>query len=93
MLALTWPSKSPDEVLDYTLNWAPILGSDTITASSWALSSGEITKTNDTKTASTTTLWLSAGVANQSYSVTNTITTAAGRTFVQAVTITIVSAT
>jgi len=71
-------TKDPDAVLDYTINWADWLDVDTISASSWASSTG-ITIDTDTNTTTTATVWLSGGRISESHTVTNSIITAAGR--------------
>jgi hypothetical protein len=71
--------KDPNAVLDYQVNWAAWLGTDTISASSWTVPTG-LTKDSDTKTTTITTIWLSGGTANTEYHVANKITTAGGRT-------------
>lgn len=87
---MAWASKDPDSVLDYLINWLPWLTStdvvsgetvvDTITTSTWVDVPDDLTNESDVKTDSTTTIWLSGGVADQTYYLTNRITTAAGRT-------------
>jgi hypothetical protein len=83
-MSLSWPDKDPDEVLDYSLNWSPRLDSDTIATSTWVVPAG-ITKNSDTNTTTTTTIWLSSGVASTTYDILNRITTAGGRTMDQTV--------
>lgn len=83
-MALEWPSKDPDEVLDYQLDWSGRLGSDTIATSSWTVPAG-ITKNSDTNTATVTTIWLSSGTLNSSYELQNRVTTTGGRTMDQTV--------
>lgn len=90
-MALNWPSKDPDEVLDYSLNWANALGTDTIQTSSWAISDSSLVENHSTNTSSLTVIWLEDGTLNQTYTVTNTITTAGGRTFQQSVSIRILA--
>ena len=70
--------KDPDAVLDYTVDWETWLDSDTISASSWTIPAG-LTEDSDTFGDSTATVWLSSGTAGGNYSITNHITTAAGR--------------
>jgi hypothetical protein len=70
--------KDPNSTLDFGIDWTLWLNGDVITASSWILPAG-ITKTTDTFSAVLTMVWLSGGTARNSYQVTNTITTAAGR--------------
>ncbi len=72
-------TKDPDEVLDYTRDWATYLGADTIATSTFIVPTG-ITKTLETNDTTTATVWLSGGTAFVSYIVTNRITTAGGRT-------------
>ena len=71
--------KDPDAVLDYTIKWAKYLNTDTIATSAWVLDGG-ITKDSDTNDTNSATIWLSSGTVGNSYTVTNRITTAAGRT-------------
>lgn len=72
-------TKDADATLDYQINWATWLGSDTITSSSWTVQTG-ITKVTDTNTTTTATIWLSGGTSGCTYAVTNRIVTTAGRT-------------
>ena len=74
-----WPSKDPDEVLDYVINWAARLEEDTISSSVWTVPAG-LTKTDEAFDGTTTTVWLAAGVLAANYEVHNRIVTSAGRT-------------
>ena len=72
--------KDPDAVLDYQINWATYLASgDTISTSTWVVPTG-ITKDSDTNATTTTTIWISGGTAGTTYTFTNRIVTASGRT-------------
>jgi len=75
------PPKMAAAVLDYSVDWSQWLAGDQISASTWAYTSG-ITHgaeaVNQAKTIDTT--WLEGGTAGTKYTVTNTITTTAGRT-------------
>lgn len=71
--------KDPDAVLDYQIDWSDWLGADTISTSSWTVSSG-ITKDSDTNSSTTTTIWLSGGTAGTRYELVNEIVTAGVRT-------------
>lgn len=78
-------SKTPSETFDGTINWATRgLGADTISSSSWSVSPAGITILSGGQapsfTNTTTTAWFSGGTAGVTYTVTNTITTAGGRT-------------
>jgi hypothetical protein len=83
-MALTWPNKDPDEVLDYELDWSARLGTDTISSSTWTVPTG-ITKNSDSHTTTTTTVWLQGGTVAASYTFNNRIITAGGRTMDQSV--------
>jgi hypothetical protein len=72
-------TKDPNAVLDYSIDWTRWLAGDQIATSEWIIPSG-LTKMADSKTVTAATVWLSSGTASQSYTVTNRITTAAGRT-------------
>lgn len=83
-MILKWPDKDPDEVLDYQIDWSARLGDDTISTSTWIVPSG-ITKTSDSKTDATATIWLSGGALGGAYDFTNRVVTAGGRTMDQSV--------
>lgn len=72
-------TKDPQATLDYTVDWSAWLGTDTIATSTWVLDAG-ITQANASLSGAQATVWVSGGVAGHMYSVTNRITTAAGRT-------------
>ena len=38
-MSISWPSKDPDEVLDYELDWSLRLAGDTIVTSTWTVPS------------------------------------------------------
>lgn len=83
----SWPFKDPDELLDYEIDWAARLDTDTISTSLWDINGPDAALTTplDTKTATTTTIWLDAGTLNKVYTMTNHITTAGGRQMDQSV--------
>ena len=66
--------KDPNAILDYSIPWATWLGTDTIVTSTWIVPTG-ITKVTDTKTTTTTTIWLSGGTVGAEYALVNRITT------------------
>jgi hypothetical protein len=78
--------KDPNAVLDYLIDWSPWLGADTIVTSTWIVPTG-ITKNSDTKTNTTTTVWLSGGTAGTKYPLTNRVVTAGARTDDRTITI------
>lgn len=87
-MALTWPNKDPDEVLDYQIDWLPRLIDDTIASSSWTVPVG-LTNVSSSFTDTRALVWLSGGTIGESYSILNRIVTAAGRTMDQTVTLTV----
>lgn len=84
MGALTWSEpKDPDEIEDFSVNWAGRLDEgDTVATSIWDVPVG-LTMESNGFTASTTTIWLSGGTAGQSYEFNNRVVTTGGRTFDQ----------
>lgn len=70
--------KDPQAKLDYTVDWAAWLGTDTIAASAWTIDTG-LTKVTDTRTSTTATVWLMGGTTGAVYRATCQITTANGR--------------
>lgn len=74
-----WIEKDPGAELDYSMDWTAWLqAGETIMSSTWTVSAG-MTKVSESSGASTTTVWLSGGVAGREYMVTNEIVTSAGR--------------
>lgn len=89
--SLTWPSKDPQEVLDYTLDYSGrIPAGDTIVQSSWSVPSG-LTAGTTNHANRQTTIWLSGGTDGQGYEITNTVTTAQGRVLEQTVFLVVLS--
>ncbi len=82
-------TQSPQELLDYSLDWSAALGTETIVASGWSASG--VTLSNETFTSTTTTFWVTGGVAGSGYEILNTVTTSGGRTYQDSVTITMIS--
>ena len=76
---MTRYSKTPPEILDYGWDWDRWLSGDAIQASTWLVPTG-ITLVSQTSDATSTTIWLSGGTLGETYTLTNRITTAAGRT-------------
>lgn len=79
-MAIQTKYKDPTAILDFGFNWANWLASgETISGSTWTVSSG-VTKTSSSTTTTTTTIWLSNGVSGSTYTVSNAISTSAYRT-------------
>ena len=86
----SYETKNAAEVKDYGVDWADILadgagGTDRIEASAWTARPATIglTALPPSFTETTAKVWLSGGEAGIAYTLTNTITTAGGRTFEQ----------
>jgi hypothetical protein len=82
-----FPDKDPDDILDYSFDWTSRLTSgDTISASTWIVPTG-IVKNSDSigPGSKTTIIWLSGGTIGVKYTLTNRITTVAGRQIDQSV--------
>jgi hypothetical protein len=87
---LRWErEKDPDEFVDYSINWANEIGSDTISISTWAYAGTPDTTplvlSNGTISSGVTTIWIDNGTGGTNYTITNTITTAGGRVMEQSV--------
>jgi hypothetical protein len=80
-------TKSAGEVKDFSINWTPDLGTDTISSSTFAISLPGPSITQSTNTTTQTTVWISGGVPGTFYQVTNTIVTAGGRTLTKTFTL------
>jgi hypothetical protein len=79
MAELTYFTKDPDAVLDYLWDWEAWLAGDTIEGHTVTTDVG-LTVESSSNTDTAVTSWISGGVAGETYSVTCTIDTAAGRT-------------
>lgn len=73
-------TQSPDDILDYPINWQYWLAEvgDTIDDSVWELETG-LVKVDESFDDNTTTVWVSGGSDGADYELVNRITTAAGR--------------
>jgi len=89
---LLWPDKDPDEILDYQMDWSSRLVGDIISVSTWVLPVGStLNKVAESKTTTSTTIWLSGGTLGERYELLNRIDTAAGRKMDQTVSLIISS--
>lgn len=84
-MALRWPKKDPDEVLDYQVDWTERLDGDTIASSIFIIETGNVVIDSDSNTTTVTTVWLSGGTLDEECVITNRITTNGGRTMDQSV--------
>lgn len=80
-----WPTKSPTEVIDYGMNWAPTLslltGSPTIVSQTWTIVSGNVTLGAQSIDADGkgTNVRVSAGTDGTEAIVKNTVTLSDGQ--------------
>ena len=72
--------KDPKAILDYSIEWSKWLAGDQIATSEWSTTDPALEASGGSNTATRTTVWLSGGVVDESYTVTNQITTVGGRT-------------
>jgi hypothetical protein len=80
---LTWPIKSPGEILDYAVTWTEKLApGDAVKSSTWVVPHG-LTKVKDSVSADICTIWLSGGKMNNRFTIINRVETAAGRSIEQ----------
>ena len=77
-MAIVWESKRPTEVRDYEIDWTQFLDGDTIATSDVTVVG--ITLDSDTNDTTSVSVTLSGGTEATLAKITNTITTAAGRT-------------
>ncbi len=71
--------KDPSDVLDYAVDWAAVIPTDTISTSTWTPATG-ITSATPSFAGKVTTVWLSGGTTGTTYAVVNRIVTTGGRT-------------
>ena len=77
-MAIRWEAKRPNEVRDYVIDWSVYLDGDTIATSDVTVEG--VTLDSDANDDTTVTVWLSGGTDGTFARITNTITTAGGRT-------------
>jgi uncharacterized phiE125 gp8 family phage protein len=77
-MAIRWEAKRPAEVRDYRHDWSAFLDGDTISTSVWSATG--VTIDSDSHDTTSATVWLSGGSDGALARLTNTITTAGGRT-------------
>ena len=90
MATHTWPSKDPDEVLDYQHNWNPRLGADVVVGPPLAtVEEGDVVVDSTTILAGVQTVWLSRGTNGTKCKIVLQLQTAAPRIMQEGVKITI----
>jgi len=80
--------KGEVSVLNLGLDWAEWLETDTITLSEWT-ADAELTLSRKQNTTTTTSCYVSGGILNKTYQITNKITTLDGKVDTRYVTIVI----
>ena len=89
---MRWPSKDPDETLDYSLDWSRFLGTRTISSVAWYFYTADGVKTlvtsgqsvdglrsgSQSNTSTIATIVLSQGDLNKEYRITCAITFGGG---------------
>ena len=80
--------KGEVSVLNIGLNWADWLETDTITVSEWT-ADADLTLSRKQNTTTTTSCYVSGGILNKTYQITNKITTLDGKVDTRYVTIVI----
>lgn len=82
-----WPSKDPNEFLDYQLDWSRRLDAgDAIVDAAFSLTDAAgTTIASQSFTPTTTTVWLSGGTAGEEAEILCRIETASGRVMDQSV--------
>jgi hypothetical protein len=93
-VAYHWPSKDPNEILDYSIDWSRFLGNATISTVAWSVSTPSTTKTaigsgvtvdgiqniSQTNTSTVATINLGSGTLNKEYTFFCSITDNTGST-------------
>lgn len=75
-----WVEQFEGATLDYSVDWSVLASAaDPISLSVWECADTALTISNQTHTATTSTLWLSSVVPGKWYEVVNTVTTSSGR--------------
>lgn len=77
-------TKSAAGILDYAFDWSSVIASgESITSSTWAVSTSALTVVSDSTSGTTTTAFISGGKDGYYYELKNTIGTDQSRTFVR----------
>ena len=77
--------KDPEEIRDFGINWAPGIGTKTITASTWSVVLGTVAIDDDDHDTTTTTVRLSAGTLGETCKLLNQVTLSDGEQYEQTV--------
>lgn len=79
----SWPTKDPNEVLDYVVDWATdrLETGETLASSTFIVAIGDVVIDSQTFTGGFATVWLSGGTDGVRNKIINRVTTSAGRTY------------
>lgn len=87
-MSYKWPNKDPQDTLDYTFDWSRLLGTTAITDIVWEINGtvitgpgqtvDAITSVNTTSSSTSTTIILSGGAVNVTYTISCRITSSSG---------------
>lgn len=86
-MALSWPAKDPEEVLDYVVDWSARLSGDQISVSVFTIPVGTVVIQSQgiVDPLATTRVWLTGGTLAETCDILNHITTVAGRQMEQTI--------
>ena len=102
-MSFKWPTKDPDETLDYTVDWSRYLGDKTISSVTWFIDDADGVKTaftnalvvnglqkvSQSNTDTVASIFLALGTANVKYKLTCQIVDSNSLTTERTVTITV----
>ena len=102
-MSFKWPSKDPDETLDYTVDWSRYLGDKTISSVTWFVDDADGVKTeftdasvvnglqkvSQTNTDTVASIFLALGTTNVKYKLTCQILDSNSLTSERTVTLTV----
>lgn len=87
-MSYKWPNKDPQDTLDYTFDWSRLLSGATLSDVVWFINGAQITapgqtvstltSVNTTNSTTSTTILLSGGTVNVTYTVSCRITSSSG---------------
>lgn len=87
-MSYKWPNKDPQDTLDYTFDWSRFLSGATLSDAVWFINGTQITapgqtvstltSVNTANSTTSTTILLSGGTVNVTYTVSCRITSSSG---------------
>jgi hypothetical protein len=76
--------KDPESLEDFQIDWAPVIGTDTISASTWEVPDDLVALANS-HAGTVTTVRLSGGIAGRRYTIKNLVTLSSGEIRAQSI--------